>query len=292
MRVGLFAPLINPFHDRDYVAALGRAAEERGFHSIWVGEHVVLFDQHASAYPYSPDGQLPGRADNGMLEPFAALSFLAAATETIRLGTGICLVPQRNPVYTAKSVATVDWLSGGRIDFGVGVGWLKEEFDALGVPFERRGARAREYLEVMRRLWCDEVSAYSGEFYELPACRHDPKPIQSPHPPIYFGGESDAALRRVADLGAGWHGFALTPVDARARIARLAELLRERGRGLGDIDVTVCAYNHPVDRAALEAYAEAGVDQLTLLTAGRDVDRLTARLDQMATEFLQPAASM
>jgi probable F420-dependent oxidoreductase len=127
------------------------------------------------------------------------LAFLAAHTARVRLGTGICLVPQRNPVYTAKEVATVDWLSGGRFDFGVGVGWLAEEFRALDVAFERRGDRCREYLDVMRRLWCDSVSAFAGSFYDLPASRQYPKPVQQPHPPICFGGESDAAMRRVAD---------------------------------------------------------------------------------------------
>ena len=191
MRVGLFAPLINPFHTPEYVIALGEGAEARGFHSLWLGEHVVLFDDYASPYPYpyAADSRLPVPPDSGLLEPFTTLGYLAAATKQIRLGTGICLVPQRNPVYTAKEVATLDYLSAGRVDFGVGVGWLKEEFDALGVPFARHGARANEYLDMMRRLWCDPIAEYSGEFYQLPACRQYPHPIQQPHPPIHIGGE-------------------------------------------------------------------------------------------------------
>ena len=168
MRVGLFAPLGNPFATPEYIAALGAAAEERGFHSLWAAEHVVLFDQYGSRYPYAADGRIPAGGESGILEPFTALSFLAAGTQRIRLGTGICLVPQRNPVYTAKEVAAVDWLSGGRFDFGVGVGWLEEEFTACATPFERRGARCRDYLAAMQRPWRDPVSEYAGGFYAVP----------------------------------------------------------------------------------------------------------------------------
>ncbi len=144
------------------IASAGKIAEERGFHSIWMPEHVVFFRQYASKYPYSADGKIPGNPE-GVLEPLTALTYLAARTDRIRLGTGICLVPQRNPVYTAKQVADVDFLSGGRVDFGIGIGWLREEFEALDVPWERRAARTRDYVGVMKTLWCDEVSSYKGE---------------------------------------------------------------------------------------------------------------------------------
>ena len=222
---------LSPAGTPEYLRTLGTAAEEPGFHSLWIAEHVVLFDDYASHYPYSADGRIPACGKSGFLDPFDALAFLAACTTRVRLGTGICLVPQRNPVYTAKEAATVDWLSGGRLDFGVGVGWLAEEFRALGVPFERRGERCRDYLEVMRRLWCDPVSAFAGEFYELPACREYPKPVQQPHPPIYFGGESEAALRRVADVGQGWYPFSLEPEELAERLVVLDQLPGEGRRG-------------------------------------------------------------
>lgn len=289
MKVGLFAPLINPHHTPAFLTALGPAAESRGFHAIWLGEHVLLFDDYASRYPYAEDGRIRIAEDAGLLEPFTALAFLAATTERIRLGTGICLVPQRNPVYTAKEAAAVDYLSGGRLDFGVGVGWLREEFAALGVPFERRGARTREYLEVIRRLWCEPVSEFEGDFYTLPASRQFPKPVQRPHPPIYFGGESEAALKRVADLGQGWYGFDLGPEEAGERIARLRALLAERGRRPEEVQCAVGSYLRPVDAAATERYRAAGVDQLVLLLLARDVEQMQARLDGFATEVL-PAA--
>jgi probable F420-dependent oxidoreductase len=290
MKVGLFAPLTNPHHTPAYLTALGAEAEARGFHSIWVGEHVLLFDRYDSAYPYAEDGRIQIGAESGLLEAFTALAFLAAGTGRIRLGTGICLVPQRNPVYTAKEAAAVDYLSGGRLDFGVGVGWLREEFDALDVPFERRGARAREYLEVIRRLWCEPVSEFAGEFYTLPPCRQFPKPVQRPHPPIFFGGESEAALRRVADLGQGWYGFNLTPDQAAERIGRLRALLAERGRAPDEVEIAVGSYLHPVDAAAVEAYRAAGVEQLVLLLLARDTDQLKRRLDGFAETVLAPAA--
>lgn len=291
MRIGLFVPLINPFHTPDYVVALGQGAEERGFCSLWLGEHVVLFDDYASPYPYADDHRLPLPAASGLLEPFTTLGYLAATTNRVRLGTGVCLVPQRNPVYTAKVVATLDYLSGGRFDFGVGVGWLEEEFDALGVTFARRGARAREYLEVMRRLWCDPVASFSGEFYELPACRQDPKPAQQPHPPIHFGGESDAALARVADLGQGWFGFNRSPQQAAADIARLRSRLEARGRDLDEIEITICPYTHAVDAEAIQRYRDAGVDQLVPMATCRGVDKLPALLDRLAEDYLVHARS-
>ncbi len=292
MKIGLFVPLCNPHHTPDYIRALGRAAEARGFHSLWLGEHVVLFDDYDSKYPYAEDGRIGLSAEAGLVESFTALAFLAAETRTLRLGTAICLVPQRNPVYTAKEAASIDYLSEGRFDFGVGVGWLQEEFEALGVPFARRGARCAEYLEVIKRLWCDEISAHEGEFYRLPPCRQFPKPVQRPHPPIYFGGESEAALRRVADLGDGWHGFNLTPEATAERLWRLDELLAERGRDLSDVDITVSPYLHPADTEAMRRYHAAGVEQLVVMVLTRTVEQLERRLDDLAEDLVRPAATL
>jgi probable F420-dependent oxidoreductase len=282
MRVGLFAPLGNPFATPEYLAALGAGAEERGFHSLWVAEHVVLFDHYASKYPYAADGRIPAGGESGILEPFTALAFLAAHTRRLRLGTGICLVPQRNPVYTAKEVAALDWLSQGRFDFGVGVGWLAEEFAACATPFERRGARCRDYLAAMKSLWADAVSEYKGEFYAFPALRQYPKPVQKPHPPIHFGGESESALRRVADLGQGWYGFNLLPADVPPHLARLEALLARRGRRRAEIQVSVCPYMRAIDADAVQRYRDAGVDQLILIAVGGERDALLRSLDGLA----------
>ncbi|GIW41793.1 MAG: LLM class F420-dependent oxidoreductase [Candidatus Binatia bacterium] len=289
MKFGLFAPASNPFATPEYLAALARGAEERGFHSLWMAEHVVLFDEYASRYPYSADGRIPAGPENGILDPFGVLSFVAGVTQRLRLGTGICLVPQRNPVYTAKEVATLDWLSGGRFDFGVGVGWLAEEFRALGVPFERRGARCRAYLEVMKRLWCDPVSSYEGEFYSLPPCRQYPKPVQKPHPPIFFGGESDAALRRVADLGQGWYPFSLGPEGLAERLRKLEEYLARNGRRRSEIRISVCPYLLPCTLETVEHYRDLGVEQVIFLFLARDAEDVPRVLDQLAESYVAKA---
>jgi probable F420-dependent oxidoreductase len=281
MKVGLFVPLGNGSSGA-LLRTVGREAEARAFESIWVAEHVVLFDDYASQYPYAPDGRFPGGGDTGLLEPLTALAYLAAVTDTVRLGTGICLVPQRNPVYTAKQVVDVDVLSGGRVDFGVGVGWLKEEFDVLGVPFEHRGARTDEYLTVMKALWQDEVSEYHGQHYDLPPCRLYPKPVQAPHPPIHVGGESPAALRRVARHGQGWYTFNRLPHELAEPLGRLEGLLEAEGRSRSDIELTVCPYFQSVTPEMVAQYADLGVDRLVLLCLAFDEAGVPATLDALA----------
>jgi probable F420-dependent oxidoreductase len=288
MRIGLFMVTVNPFATPEYLSDLARAAEERGFAELWLGEHVVMFDEYEPRYPYSDDGRVGLRPESGMLEPFTTIAFLAHATETIRLGTAVCLLPQRNPVYTAKEVATADFLSNGRVDLGIGIGWQREEFEAVDAPFEQRAARCREYIEVMRRLWEDDVSAHSGPFYELAPCRMFPKPAQ-PHVPIYFGGESEPALTRVADLGDGWHGFNLTAERAAERAQRLDTLLAERGRSLDDVDVVVCPYLQPVGPDDVGPYRDAGVDQLVLATVLPKRGQIESTLDRVAAEYVEPA---
>ena len=289
MDIGLFAPLGNGNASAEVLRALGREAEDRGFESIWVAEHVVLFDDYESRYPYAADGRFPGAGDSGLLEPLTALTYLAAVTDRIRLGTGICVVPQRNPVYTAKQVVDLDCLSGGRVDFGIGVGWLREEFEALAVPFARRGARTDEYLQVMRSLWTDDVSSFEGEHYTLPACRMYPKPVQRPHPPIHVGGESAAAMRRAARHGEGWYSFNRLPDELDEPLERLDAMLAEEGRTRADLQLTVSPYFHPVDAAAVEAYRARGVDRLVVLCLAFDVDGLRTQLDGLVATVLEPA---
>ena len=292
MDVGVFVPLGNGNATPEILRAVGRGVEERGFESIWLPEHVVLFDDYESQYPYSPDGRFPGDGDTGMLEPLTGLTYLAAVTDRVRLGTAICLVPQRNPVYTAKAVTDLDSMSGGRVEFGVGVGWLREEFEAVAMPFEHRGQRADEHLAVMKALWTDDVSEFHGELYDLPPCRMYPKPVQTPHPPIHVGGESDAAMRRVARLGQGWFSFNRLPGDLAEPLGRLDAILAEHDRSRDSVVVTVCPYFNPVDAAAVEAYAAAGVDRLVVLCLAFDVDTLEVQLDGLVAEVLEPARAL
>ncbi len=285
MKTGVFTPLGNLNANGALLRAIGREVEARGFESIWVAEHVVMFDEYESQYPYDESGRFPGGGDTGLLEPLTALSYLAAVTDRVRLGTAICLVPQRNPIYTAKQVVDVDVLSGGRIDFGVGIGWLKEEFDVLQVPFTKRGARTDEYLQIMKSLWQDQTTEFHGEHYDLRACTLYPKPAQAPHPPIHVGGESDAALRRVANHGQGWFTWNRPPEELAERLAVLDGMLEERGRSRADVEITVCPYLRGVTPEMAKEYADAGVDRLVLMCFAFGEEDLVARLDEL-TAFL------
>jgi probable F420-dependent oxidoreductase len=274
--------------DPDFIVETARLVEDRGYHSIWVPEHVVFFRNYASKYPYSRDGKLPVDPNLVPFEPLTVLSFIAGQTRRIRLGTGITIVPQRNPVYTAKQVADVDVLSNGRLDFGIGVGWLKEEFDALHVPFAHRGARANDYLEVMKALWTQEESRHTGPYYELPPAIQGPKPVQKPHPPIYVGGESDAALKRVARHGQGWFAVNLGVEALSERLAFLDAELAMAGRSRADVRIAVTPYMGDCDMDMIKRYRDMGVDQV-ILTAFLPAERLHATLDQWAKQIVEPA---
>jgi probable F420-dependent oxidoreductase len=291
MRIDLWVPTASPMTTPELLAVIGTEAEQRGIGTIWVGEHVVLFDEYASSYPYAQDGRIPVPTGTGLLEPLNTLSFLAAHTTTVRLGTAILLLPQRNPVYTAKEVSTLDWLSNGRVDLGVGVGWLEEEFDAVNVPWPGRGRRTDEYLEVLNTLWCDETSSHQGEFYSLAPCAMYPKPVQTPHPPVHIGGESKAALARVARAGQGWHTFNRSPEDLAEPLAVLGGLLEESGRNRDDVRVTVCPYFLPLDADIAGRYADAGVDAVAALLLPFSADDIRKALDDLQPVFDRAAAS-
>lgn len=264
-----------------------KLAEERGFHSLWVPEHVLFFRDYDSRYPYAEDGRIPGEPD-GVLDPFSALTFVAAHTSRIRLGTGICIVPQRHPVYTAKQVADLDHLSGGRVDFGIGVGWLEEEFDALGIPFGDRGPRTDECLTAMKALWAGDPAEHQGERFAFSGALMNPKPVQRPHPPILVGGESRPAYRRVARHAQGWYGFRLTPERLAECLAALGSALDEEGRGRDDVLVYASPAGRP-DGDVLRAFRDAGVDQVIVPTMARDAEGYQRRMDGLA-ELAQQAA--
>ena len=266
MRLGLHALGIGNGADRAVIDAVAAAADRAGFATLWSGEHVVMVDESASRYPYSDDGRISVPAAADWIDPLIGLSFVAAATSTIGIGTGVLLLPEHNPVLVAKQAATLDTLSGGRLTLGIGVGWSREEFDALGIPFERRGARTNEYVEAIRTLWRDDVASFDGEFVHFDSVRVNPKPVHDRRIPIVVGGNSDAALRRVATWGDGWYGFNLDDVDAVAeRVNHLRAKCAESGRNPDELRLAVALRElQPRDVAPL---AVLGIDELVLVEA-------------------------
>jgi probable F420-dependent oxidoreductase len=275
MRLGLHALGIGAGARRSVIDAVAVAAEARGFSTMWSGEHVVMVDRSESRYPYSADGQIAVPAGADWLDPLVGLSFVAAATRRIELATGVLLLPEHNPLLLAKQAASLDALSGGRLTLGVGVGWSREEFAALGVSFERRGERAAEYVAAMRVLWREDIASFDGEFVAFDSVRVNPKPVRDRRIPILVGGNSDAALRRVAAWGDGWYGFNLRGVDAvRERIAVLQELCREGGRDVRGLHLAVALDGgEPGDVPALTGL---GVSELVLVETPPEDPRAAA----------------
>lgn len=287
MQLGLHALGIGSGADRTVIDAVASAAEDHGFATLWAGEHVVMVDDSTSRYPYSDSGAIAVPAEADWLDPMVALSFAAAASSRIRLATGVLLLPEHNPVIVAKQAASLDRLSGGRLTLGIGVGWSREEFEALGVPFEGRAARTAEYVAAMRTLWREDVASFAGRFVAFDSIRVNPKPDAGQAIPIVVGGNSDAALRRVAAWGDGWYGFNLDGIDeARDRIGRLEKLLEESGRDRAGLRVAVALAAPRV--ADARALTELGVDELVLVQAPPDsADAVPEWISTLADEWNQ-----
>jgi probable F420-dependent oxidoreductase len=263
MQLGLHALGIGSGARREIIDAVATAAEAAGFATLWAGEHVVMVDETASRYPYAADGRIAVPADADWLDPLIALSFAAAATRRIGLATGVLLLPEHNPLLVAKQAASLDVLSGGRLTLGVGVGWAREEFAALGVPFARRGARTTEYAAALRTAWRDDPATFAGAFTAFARVRVNPKPVRG-RIPIVVGGNSDAALERAARWGDGWYGFNLaSPGEVRERVAELRARTRAAGRDPAALSIAI-ALREPADPVEIAA---AGATQLVLVAS-------------------------
>jgi probable F420-dependent oxidoreductase len=242
---------------------LCRHAEAAGFESLWGGEHVVLPTTIESPYPYTADGKIPAAPDTPIPDPLIWLAFAAAAAPSMRLGTCILIVPQRNPLVLAKELATLDRLSGGKVELGLGVGWMKEEFDALGVPWERRGARNDEYIAAMRALWAGPHAEFHGEFVDFPPVTCSPRPVQSSIP-ILVGGDTDVAIRRAARLADGYFPGEGDPERLAALIARVREAAEREGRDPASIEINAMFTNLGDPARGVEQMIELGVGRVML----------------------------
>ena len=254
MRVGLFG--LNQIGDAgEALARFGPLAEELGYDSLWMGEHIVVPDPHVKPSPMQPTDPI--------LDGTVALAFLAGVTERIRLATGIVILPQRNPLVLAKQLASVDAVSGGRLIFGLGVGYLEPEMSAIGVPMEHRGARADEYLAAIRALWEEEKPAFEGEYVSFSGVNAHPRPIQRPVP-VVVGGSTSAAYRRAAGSADGWYGF-FHDLDGTAKhVDGLRAELAKASRAEKDFEITITPRGR-IDEGAVDAYATLGVDRLVLI---------------------------
>ena len=292
MKFGFIIPHNFGLDDPADVLNIGKRAEELGFDSVWVNHHILnvgyIFDRLGSK-PY--------------YDAMTVLTWVAAHTEKVRLGTTVLVLPYLNPLVLAKTLATVDVMSKGRLNVGVGVGALKPESDALGSTFETRGRYADESIKIMRELWESEDPEFDGEFFSFSGVKFSPKPIQKPGPPILIGGASRAALRRVATLGDGWHPIRQSIADLKQNIATIHRLAEEAGRDPSEITVTVRTELDVLDSrsdgtespmigtadqllATIEQYEEIGVSELVLSVSTDDVERIQRTQDRFAAQVI------
>lgn len=270
MKVAL-VPINIGMQSLEQIVGLARLAESLGFESVWTFEHVMVPLQYESRYPYSQDGKMGGSADAAFLDPLIALTAVAAHTKTLRLGTGVNILSQANPLLLAKQAATLDLLSNGRFMLGAGIGWLKEEFDAMGVPFERRGARFDDYVVAMRKVWSGEVVEHQSDFINWSGFVSYPLPVQKGGVPIVIGGAKGKAFERIACYGDGW--FAPTN-DAASLAPMLAELkaaCSEHGRDYSSVEIT-SMWDGKGGMDAIKAFEDIGVARVVvpLFLLGRD----------------------
>lgn len=265
MEFGIAFANVGPFAAPEAAARFARAAEQSGFESIWTVEHVVVPADYESAYPYDPSGRMPGPEESPIPDPLIWLAYLAGATERIKLATGVLILPQRNPVVLAKELATLDQMSGGRVLLGIGVGWLEEEFDAIGVPFRERGRRTDDNVGAMRALWTEDEATYDGEFTSFERCILQPKPVQSSIP-VHVGGHTDVAARRAGRLGDGF----FPGKGSHEELGRLFDVARdtarEHGRDPDAIEMTTGGDGAVGGRALdeVKALADLGVHRVIL----------------------------
>jgi probable F420-dependent oxidoreductase len=282
MKFGLRLPGAGPYAGPEAITAFAQRAEELGFDSLWMTDHVVLPVDVQTRYPYRADGKFFWPSDTPYLDSLLTLTWAAAATERIVVGTSVLIAGWHHPVNTAKALATLDVLNGGRTIVGVGTGWMREQFEILGSPFESRGARTTEYIRLLKHLWTADEADFHGEHFDFSGFKVYPKPVSEPSIPVWCGGKSEGVLRRVAAVADGWHPLYITPEELEVKLGRLEGYLGEHGRALDDITLSA----RPVDQATLDGatidrYADLGVE-LLIADTSFEHDSLSGVLDEVS----------
>jgi probable F420-dependent oxidoreductase len=269
MKVGISLPQLGPQASPENLISVATRAEELGYDSVWVLERMLWPLNPKEPYPASPDGKLPESYQN-VLDPLETLTFVAAHTRRVRLGTSVLVLPYHTPVQLARRIATLDLLSGGRVEVGVGVGWSHDEFEAAGTPFEKRGARSDEFLEAMIDLWTKDPVSFDGAFYRIPESKVGPKPVQKPHPPLYIAGFGEYTFKRAARFGNGWNPGGIMGFDEmEASIKLLNQVARREGRG--PMEVVLRAFTVVFDQPSP---AHRGPTSGTLAEIREDIKKL------------------
>jgi probable F420-dependent oxidoreductase len=284
MKFGLMYANAGPFALPEILTHLATTAERTGLESIWAVEHVAIPVGYQSTYPYDPSGKIPAPDQLPLPDPLIALAYAAAVTKTLRLATGILILPQRHPLYVAKEVASLDVLSRGRVILGIGVGWLEEEFQALGIPFAERAARTAEAVRALRSLWKDEAEPFAGRFYRWGTLESHPKPVQKPGVPIVVGGHTEMAARRAARYGDGFFPGVADDEKLRWLLGVMREECARIGRRAETIEVT--AGRAVPDLDGVKRLEDLGVSRVAVPPPGFDPVSITQGLEALSDRVI------
>ena len=282
MKFGLRLPGAGPYAGPDAITAFATRAEELGFDSLWMTDHIALPVNIETRYPYTKDGKFFWPPQTPYLDTILTLAWAAVATERIQVGTSVLIAGWHHPVNTAKALATLDVLNGGRTIVAVGTGWMREQFEILGSPFETRGSRTTEYLKLLRHLWTEDVIDFSGKHFQFSGFKFYPKPVRKPSIPLWCGGKSTGVLRRVAAAADGWHPLYIGPDELESKLKELDGYLREHGRTLADITLSARPVSQAtLDQPTIDRYAGLGVE-LLIADTSFEHDSLQGVLDEVS----------
>lgn len=286
MKIGITPINSATYLDPGFMRSFAQEAEELGYESLWTFDHVIIPENYDSEYPYNSTGKIAIPTDRGFTDSFITLTYIAAATRTLRLGTGVNILSQMNPLYLAKQASSIDHLSEGRLMLGLGVGWLAEEFYALGVPFERRGERADEYLDALRAIWTGEEVSFKGDFVDWQGFRMLPTPAQSPGIPLLIGGTSPPAIRRLVARGDGWYVIHKDLDEFRSHITKMRAECDRQGRDPATLEITAYWNYSREGLEAVEVYRELGVSRLLVNVAALRMGRPEEAVKRFAEEVM------